>query len=324
MPDQASAALQTLRQLWRPRARAGRGRAERAASARGRRERSRRRGCFSRGAAAEAPLAWGVVVSVVAVVSGLVFWLLQPRILDARVVDRRWTHRIVVERYQIVAGEGFAENQPANAFDVVNAGQRHHHDDRVQDGSEQESYSENVACGEDCSTTSVTCTSNDNGFKSCSGGDRVCSTRYCSETRYRDVPHYKTVPVSATWFSWRAWQWADAREVVDQGKDVRPVGRRTTASCSTPTVARASTSASVGRPSIRSNSKARTTLATRTGRATWPNFGAPARQPQENPPGPWRNDHAAAGALSNPSERSARSPAFRTRPVACSIRYRAV
>lgn len=166
--------------------------------------------------------AWGVVVSVVAVVSGLVFWLLQPRILDARVVDHHWTHRVVVERYQILPGAGFAENQPANAFDVVNAGQRHHHDDRVQDGTEQQSYSENVACGEDCSTTSVTCTANDNGFKSCSGGDRVCSTRYCSETRYRDVPHYKAVPVSATWFSWRAWQWADARQVVDQGSDAPP------------------------------------------------------------------------------------------------------
>ncbi|MEO6598947.1 MAG: hypothetical protein ABIQ16_03680 [Polyangiaceae bacterium] len=165
---------------------------------------------------------WAVAVSVVAVVSGLVFWMLQPRILDARVVAHHWTHSIVVERYQIAAGEGFAENQPANAFDVVNAGQRHHHDDRVQDGTEQQSYSEEVACGEDCSTTSVSCTSNDNGFKSCSGGDRVCSTRYCSETRYRDVPHYKSVPVSATWFRWRAWQWADARQIVDQGSDAPP------------------------------------------------------------------------------------------------------
>ncbi|HET9958624.1 MAG TPA: hypothetical protein VFQ61_29225 [Polyangiaceae bacterium] len=152
----------------------------------------------------------------------LLFLVFRSREVEARVVQRAWQHTVVVERYRIVPGEGFSENRPAEAFDVVQRGERHHHNQRVQDGTVRESYSERVACGEDCSTSPVRCSSNDNGFKTCSGGDRVCRTRYCSETRYRDVPRYKDVPVFQTWYSWRVWAWHTDRTLVEKGTEEAP------------------------------------------------------------------------------------------------------
>jgi hypothetical protein len=155
--------------------------------------------------------------------SAFTLWLIfRTRELEVKVVQRSWEHTVIVERYQVVAQQGFAEDRPADAFDVVPAGERHHHVNRVQDGTERESYSVDVACGEDCDTTSVTCTSNDNGFKTCSGGDRVCRTRYCSETRYRDVPRYRSVPVYRPWYTWRAWQWEVQRKLVEKGAADEP------------------------------------------------------------------------------------------------------
>ena len=150
------------------------------------------------------------------------FLLFRTQVVEAEVVARSWEHSVVVERYQIVAGEGFAEKRPREAFDIVRSGERHHHDQRVQDGTERQSYTERVACGEDCSTTSVSCTENDNGFKTCRGGDRVCRTRYCSETRYKDVPKYKSVPVYEPWYTWRAWEWKVNRTVVERGTEEAP------------------------------------------------------------------------------------------------------
>jgi hypothetical protein len=166
----------------------------------------------------------GIAAAItVTLLSAFVLWLIfRTRELEAKVVQRSWEHTVIVERNQIVAGQGFAEDRPSDAFDVVPAGERHHHSDRVQDGTERESYSVDVACGEDCETTSVTCTANDNGFKTCSGGDRECRTRYCSETRYRDVPRYKSVPVYRPWYTWRAWQWVVHRKLVEKGATDEP------------------------------------------------------------------------------------------------------
>jgi hypothetical protein len=167
---------------------------------------------------------WTIALAAALALAGVFgLWLVfRSRVLEAHVVQRAWEHTVVVERYQIVQRESFEENRPAEAFDIVAAGERHHHNDRVQDGTERESYTERVACGEDCSTTSVTCTENDNGFKTCSGGDRVCSTRYCSETRYREVPRYKSVPVYQTWYRWSVWQWKVARMLREKGTTEEP------------------------------------------------------------------------------------------------------
>lgn len=150
------------------------------------------------------------------------YFLLRTRVVTATVIDRTWKHTVSVERYMVLDGQGFDEQKPSRAFDVRGLGQRHHHDDRVQDGYTRESYTEDVACGQTCTTTPVSCTVNDNGFKTCSGGDQTCSTKYCSETRYRDVPKYKDVPVYEEYYAWKVWDWALHRTLVEWGTDEEP------------------------------------------------------------------------------------------------------
>ncbi|XXF79687.1 hypothetical protein P2318_07985 [Myxococcaceae bacterium GXIMD 01537] len=165
-----------------------------------------------------------------------------------------WDHTVRVERYHQVAKEGFAEARPAGATQVVTLGQRHHHNDRVldgyetvyyterkQDGYTTETYRAKEACGEDCSTTpkkcKETCTSNKNGFATCkttcTGGDKRCTTRYCSvtktrkepryvnERRSRKEPRYRSVPRDAPWFSWKEWTWTYDRSVKTSGTTLK-------------------------------------------------------------------------------------------------------
>ncbi|RJS17963.1 hypothetical protein DRW03_25720 [Corallococcus sp. H22C18031201] len=167
-----------------------------------------------------------------------------------QVKEVSWEHLVDVERYRASEREGFAELRPANALQVKARGSRHHHDDQVldgyetvyyteqrQDGYTTESYREQEACGQDCSTTPRSCreqcTSNKNGFAtcktSCTGGERRCSTRYCSvtktrrtpryvdERRSRQEPHYRSVPRNAPWYSWTQWDWAHDRTVKKSG-----------------------------------------------------------------------------------------------------------
>ncbi|HEU4407318.1 MAG TPA: hypothetical protein VFS43_18765 [Polyangiaceae bacterium] len=163
----------------------------------------------------------------------------------------RWEHAVVVERYALRPGEGFAEAKPEGAVDVRAAGSRVHHYDEVPDGFKAETYTETVpdgfktetysdrvACGEDCTTTPRVCrqkcTNNQNGFATCrdecTGGDRKCSTRYCNQTKTRQVPATKTVTRtrqvpktrrverSAPYFQWRAWGWGDDRTLRRAGE----------------------------------------------------------------------------------------------------------
>lgn len=147
-------------------------------------------------------------------------WILRTREVQAEIVERRWEHKVVVERYKVVPEDGF--DKPSDAFDVSHQGQRFHHNDKVQDGTKRESYTERVACGQDCSTTPTKCTTNNNGFKTCTGGDQRCTTKYCSETRYRDVPKYKDVPVYKDFYSWKAWRWKHERDVIESGTEETP------------------------------------------------------------------------------------------------------
>jgi hypothetical protein len=156
-----------------------------------------------------------------------------------------------VERWQIFAREGFDESEPEEVFDVRPAGRRVHHTEQVfdhyeteyytehvQTGVRSESYVEHVACGQTCTpipqNCRETCTSNKNGFATCqttcSGGGQTCSTRYCDETRFRQVPQYADVqrsrqipryrsePRYAMWYSWRVWDWGLARDVPVEGR----------------------------------------------------------------------------------------------------------
>jgi hypothetical protein len=166
------------------------------------------------------------------------------RSYSATVTTATWEHVIDVERYAQRTHEGFKEAIPADATDVKRIGKRVHHHDKVQsgfttqsfvdevpDGTRTERYTVREACGEDCTTEPQkcreVCTSNRNGFatcrEECSGGRRRCKTRYCSETRTREVPKtrsqmrtitvpaYRDEPRYADAFSYRQWSWAQDR-----------------------------------------------------------------------------------------------------------------
>ena len=181
-------------------------------------------------------------------------WL-DERPRDVVVSELFWATTVQVERYAAYPHEGFAESRPDAAIDVVNKGPRHHHDEQVLDGYDTqhytetvpdgfrtETYQEQVVCGEDCVdiplSCSETCSPDDNGFatctETCSGGGRSCSSRYCSETRTREVPktreeprtrqvpRYRAEPRYADWFTWRLWAWAPHRSVEERG-DSLPV-----------------------------------------------------------------------------------------------------
>lgn len=80
-------------------------------------------------------------------------------------------------------------------------------------GSHQESYSVSEVCGQDCSTTPRRCTSSKNGFGTCTGGDRVCSAKYCNRTKYRTVDDYESQPRYRPFYAWKLWEWAYNRTV---------------------------------------------------------------------------------------------------------------
>lgn len=169
---------------------------------------------------------------------------------EATVTGVRWKQTLLVERWQIVPGEGFEEAKPADAFDVQPVGRRFHHKERVvvghetqsyaetePDGFRTESYSEREACGQECSprpqSCSEKCTPNQNGFASCktvcTGGGQDCRTKYCDVTKTRQVPKTKTVTKTrqvprwgdvdrdAPWHTWKVWAWKVARTAEKTG-----------------------------------------------------------------------------------------------------------
>jgi hypothetical protein len=178
---------------------------------------------------------------------------IEPAFVDeeATVAATKWEHIVTVERWQILSREGFAEQKPADAFDVRPNGQRVHHTDRVRDGSTTETYTETVpdgfasepytatvSCGQSCTTSPRTCTqkctSQKNGFAKCTdvctGGNSVCVPKTCTEQRTRqvprtkvvqrtrEVPRYKDVPRMADVLAWKEWGWAVARTVRAEGE----------------------------------------------------------------------------------------------------------
>ncbi len=197
--------------------------------------------------------------------------------LDTKVVRASWKRTVHVERWDLVAHEGFLSELPSGALDVRPTGQKVHHteqvfdhdetvyeDVEVPDGYRTESYTERVRCGEDCTTTPRTCkkvctrssrscrevcTNKKNGFASCrqecsggeercrddcSGGDRRCETRYCNETRTRQIPktrhekrakkvaRYRDEPRYAAFGTYRTWEWVPDHVEEESGEDGRP------------------------------------------------------------------------------------------------------
>jgi hypothetical protein len=176
------------------------------------------------------------------------------RDVEARVSAAHWKRQIAVDRWSIVEKEGFLEQRPADAMNVRSLGERVHHMEQVQRGMKTESYMETVTemenetyseqerCGEDCTTLPQSCheecTNNQNGYASChtvcSGGGQSCHPRYCSVQKTRMVPKSKQVPRTrqvpnmvdeprmATAFAWKQWDWAKNRTLEEKGDDFAP------------------------------------------------------------------------------------------------------
>lgn len=157
--------------------------------------------------------------AIVALLGALLWWLFTPRLVEAKVSQVYWQHDTLIERYALHGHEGWTPS--FDAVDVSPRGLRHHHYDRVHVGSHRESYSESYACGETCSTSPsyTTCSSNGNGTARCTkhGGNRSCSTKYCSRTAYRTVQDYQDVSRSQVWYAWKAWDWGHDRTITRSG-----------------------------------------------------------------------------------------------------------
>jgi hypothetical protein len=176
------------------------------------------------------------------------------RDVEARVFAAHWKRQVVVERWTIVDKEGFAEQRPADAKSVRPLGERVPQMEPVQRGLKTESYMETVTemenetyteqenCGEDCTPLPQSCheecTNNQNGYASChtvcTGGGQSCHPRYCSVQKTRMVPKSKQVPRTrqvpnmvdepkmAPAFAWKQWDWAKNRTLEEKGDDFAP------------------------------------------------------------------------------------------------------
>lgn len=154
---------------------------------------------------------------------GLLLWVLfRTRIVEGEVTALAWTHTVAVERYQITTGQGFDEDEPGDAFDVVPVGPRHHHYRRVKTGTKQVPYDERYACGTTPRVCTPVCTPNGNGSKTCTerctGGD----TKYCTRTKYKTEDVYEDESVKEMYYHWKVWRWEPNRTVVARGTTDEP------------------------------------------------------------------------------------------------------
>jgi hypothetical protein len=197
-------------------------------------------------------------LAIVGLAIGLLIWnAWRPRDYDGAVTAASWEHVIVVEHYANHDHEGFKETIPPGATNVTSVGQKVHHHEQVldhydtehytvevPDGYRSETYTEQVACGQTCTerpkTCTEQCTPKKNGFASCrqvcTGGGQSCTTKYCSQTRTRqvpktrtdfrtrEVPKYRSEPRYAEAFKYKAWDWATDRTVKSTGVDTTGLG----------------------------------------------------------------------------------------------------
>ena len=155
----------------------------------------------------------------------LCWWLFIPHEQRVKVAAVHWTHTVEIERYKVVTDSGWYA--ASDAFDVHYDGERIHHYDHRAVGSHVEYYTVQVACGQTCTpiprSCSERCTSNRNGFATCStsctGGGQSCSTKYCNDRRHREVVDYQDFPIYQRWYSWHVWRWSHQRDVVLSGAD---------------------------------------------------------------------------------------------------------
>ena len=192
----------------------------------------------------------GAGIAVVAAIALLIWNARRPHDYDATVTAVSWEQVIDVEHFANHEHQGFRESIPADATEITSVGQQVHHQEQVLDHMETEHYTEqvpdgfrtehytaHVSCGQDCRSTPKSCreecTSKKNGFASCkqvcSGGGQSCTTRYCdesrtrqvaqtrTESRTRQVPRYRSEPRYAEAFHYKAWDWRADRTVRASG-----------------------------------------------------------------------------------------------------------
>jgi hypothetical protein len=152
---------------------------------------------------------------VIAIVTAISYFTFKTRTKSARVESVQWTYAVSIDRYQVLFRDGWSPD--SDAFDVHNSGTRVHHYDHRVVGHHEVPYSDSYACGETCTTSPRTCSSNKNGTASCSGGSRTCSTKYCNRTLHRTVTDYADFPVYQDWYEWHAWDWAYNRLIQHSG-----------------------------------------------------------------------------------------------------------
>lgn len=155
-----------------------------------------------------------------ALVVGTLYVLFRTTEKELTVASVQWSRTVEVERYRIVHEEGFDADRPTDAMNVQSLGSRHHHYRDYQCGTQQESYTDREQCGETCRTTPVRCTSNRNGSRTCSGGDRECSPKYCSVTKHRTVPKMCQESITKPYSAWDVWRWRHDRDVPVSGISV--------------------------------------------------------------------------------------------------------
>ncbi len=172
---------------------------------------------------------------------------------DLAVTRAHWKRTISTDHWQLTDREGF--DPPDDAVDKKKVGEHVHHQEQVldhmetlydsvevPDGTRTESYTEHVSCGQNCTTTPRTCRqnckSNKNGFATCTdvctGGNQSCTTKYCDETRTRQVsktrterrprqePRYRSEPRYAPWYTYKVMDWAQVATVDREGDDATP------------------------------------------------------------------------------------------------------
>ncbi|MBL4694231.1 hypothetical protein JKY72_02580 [Candidatus Gracilibacteria bacterium] len=157
------------------------------------------------------------IVGIIAFLVALAWFLFHEVDKDVEVKSTHWTHISHVDRYQVVREEGFDEDQSPSAFNVSEIGKRHHHYKQVFSHYRTEHYTVQVPDGQNCTTTPVTCSPNGNGFKTCSGGNSVCTPKTRSDPRTRKVPVYNNVSVEEMYYRWHVWKWVHNRSPAVQG-----------------------------------------------------------------------------------------------------------
>ncbi|MCA9642187.1 MAG: hypothetical protein H6718_21730 [Polyangiaceae bacterium] len=171
------------------------------------------------------------------------------------IASASWSQAVYVERWKVVEREGFEDAKPKSATDVRALGKRQHHVDKVADGFDTqtyteeepngfrtETYTEQEQCGQSCTprpkSCREVCTPQGNGFAKCdqvcTGGGETCSPKYCMVTKTkqvpqthlvtktRQVPRFKDVPVMAAYFKWKQWAWEPERTIEEKGSDFAP------------------------------------------------------------------------------------------------------